>query len=180
MSSSTIRILYNDCYGGFSFSPELEAAYKERTGRSLPNKYMGPASVRCDPVVLELFERLGSERASGMHSVLAVREIPALFEHYWSIEDYDGNETVQVDVNEAYADALHLFMDSGDSARLCDQYRAIKTATHRLMGSYGIGLREGEIAAPPILKRPSIVVEEAATPDDYTRAVGYSYFGIGD
>jgi hypothetical protein len=123
-----------------------------------------------------------------------VREIPALFERYWTIEEYDGNEHVHVDINEAYADALHLFMESGDSGRLCDQYRAIKSAAGRLLGTSEIGLREEEVAtaaattadadaahSPPILKRPSIVgEEEAAIPDDYAKVVGYSYFGIGD
>lgn len=180
---TTIKILYNDCYGGFGFSEEYAAAYKERTGREVNTFSQLFRAIRADPVAVELFERLGAKRASGENASLSVREIPALFERYWTIEEYDGNEWVYVNVNEAYADLLHQYMDSGDSAALCDGYRAVKAAAERLFKSSGIGLGDDEIvgalataAAPPILKRPSIVDEE----DDYSRTVGYSYFGIGD
>lgn len=179
--TTTIKILYNDCYGGFGFSEEFAAAYKERTGREVNTFSQLFRAVRADPVAVELFERLGAKRASGEYASLAVREIPALFERYWTIEEYDGNESVHVNVNEAYADLLHQYMDSGDSAALCDGYRVVKATAERLFKSSGIGLGEDEVviapaATPSILKRPSIVDEE----DDYSRTVGYSYFGIGD
>lgn len=172
----TIKILYNNCYGGFGFSEEFEAAYKERTGKNI-NHYIVicvSKSIRTDPIAIDLFEKLGSERASAENASLKVREISALFERYWTIEDYCGDETVHVNINEAYADILHHYMDSGDSVALCNGYRAVKAAAGQLLKSSGIGLEENDIV-PPILKRPSIVGEE----DEYSRTVGYTYYGIG-
>jgi hypothetical protein len=201
---TTIKILYNDCYGGFNFSEEFAAAYKARTGQdvnSFERRYrVGPNSVRCDPVAVELFERLGAEKSSGRHASLAVREIPALFERYWSIDEYDGSESVCVRVDEAYADLLHQYMETGNSAALCDGYRAVRAAATRLAESAGYGVdavvadtdaatdaatdatatATATAAQSPLLKRPSIVSEEEAAADDYARTVGYSYFGIGD
>jgi len=179
--TTTIKILYNDCYGGFGFSEEFKAAYKERTGRDATTFNQLFRAVRADPIAVELFERLGSARASGENASLSVREIPALFERYWTIEEYDGNEWVHVNVNEAYADLLHQYMDSGDLGALCNGYRTVKTAAGRLFKSSGIGLGEDEIVgapapAPPSILKPSSIVGE----DEYARTVGYSYFGIGD
>lgn len=131
-----LKILYNDCYGGFAFSPEYETAYKKRTGKDLDCYKrlfrVGPDSIRCDPDAVALFEELGSEAASGPNASIAVREIPEIFARYWSIEESDGDEYVHVDVNEAYADALHQYMADGFSGHLVIRYSAIKAAAGRL------------------------------------------------
>ncbi len=135
---TTIKILYNDCYGSFGFSDALQAEYKRRTGRDLdPDRrlYMtGAESLRRDPVVIALVEERGAEWSSAPDGYLVIREIPALFEHYWSIEEYSGIESVHVDVAEAYADLLHTYMDHGDQGRLVDGYRRVKAAAGRLLG----------------------------------------------
>jgi hypothetical protein len=127
-----MKILYNDCYGGFAFSPAFLTEFKERTGRVLDTYKalfrLGPNSIRCDPAAIAIFEEHGSEWCSGPHSSLALREIPAIFENYWEIEDYDGEETVHVSADGALADCLHTFMETRDVAVLDRQYAAIEAA----------------------------------------------------
>lgn len=130
-----IKILYNNCYGGFDFSEEFKAEYARRKGEPIEARgrlyRRGPDSIRCDPVAVAIFEEFGNERASGPHSAIELCEIPATFAHYWEIEESDGDETVRVIVSEAYADILHTYMASGDSVALERQYRAIKVAEDR-------------------------------------------------
>lgn len=134
---STIKILYNNCYGGFEVSEAFKEEYRRRTGKTINQDAIefwntGPDSFRCDPVAVAIVEEFGSERSSGHSSVIEIREIPAVFARHWNIKEYDGDETVKVNITEAYADILHGFMDSGDLGLLVKQYRTIKTAEQRL------------------------------------------------
>lgn len=148
-----IKILYNDCYGGVEFSKAFEAEYKARTGRELKAHQRlyrtGPDSIRCDPVAIAIFEEKGSEWCSGDHSILAIRKVPKIFERYWEVDEYDGDETVRVNRSEALADCLHAFMASGDKATLETQYRAIMDTKLPAV------VEEMEIDAPPPLPEPA-------------------------
>ena len=174
---TTIKILYNDSYDAdFGFSEELEAAYKARTGREINTTVrlyrIGADSVRRDPVAIALVEALGTERASAPGAYLQVREIPEMFERYWSVESAFGTETIHVDVNEAFADVLHDYMDTGDVAVLVTRYRKVKTAAGQLTtGDAAIGLREADRA--PLLKRDTGDGTDERSGGDYC----YSYFG---
>jgi hypothetical protein len=125
---ASVKILYNNCYGDFQFSTAFEEEYKKRTGHAISDHgrfyRIGSDSIRCDPLVLAIFEEKGSEWCSGFGSSLDIYEIPAIFERYWEIDEYDGNETVRICISEAYADILHLFMEnsSDDINTLRNQY----------------------------------------------------------
>lgn len=176
--ADTIKILYNDSYDGdFGFSEALEAEYKKRTGREIRTMTrlyrIGADSVRRDPVAIALVEEMGAESASGLGAYLQIREIPAMFERYWSVEASFGTENIHVDVNEAFADVLHQYMDTGDLGALVKQYRAVKTA----MGQMA---RLGEevdaaigVVESPVLKKADVEVTKEA--DECCG--GYSYFG---
>lgn len=169
MTSSTLKILYNDCYGGFAFSAAFLAEFKARTGRELDTYKalfrLGPNSIRCDPVAIALFEERGSEWCSGAHSMIALREIPTLFANYWDIEEYDGEETVHVSVDGALADCLHTFMETRDVPTLERQYAAIQEAK-RTMWRAPLEPSEPVDITPPILKQQTDIGPN-----------GYSYFG---
>ena len=129
---ATLKILYNNCYGGFDFSEAFLAEYKARTGKTLDTFKalfrQGLNSIRCDPLAIAILEEKGSALCSGSYSVLAIHEIPAIFSNYWEIDDYDGDEHVRILVNDALADILHTFMDTNDRATLDRQYKAITDA----------------------------------------------------
>lgn len=134
---STIKILYNNCYGGFNLSKAFKEEYQRRTGKAVGRDilafyYRGPDSFRCNPIAVAIVEEFGCEWSSGLNSAIEIREIPAVFARYWEITEYDGEETVHANVEEAYADILHSYMDSGDLGALVKQYRAIRVAEGRL------------------------------------------------
>jgi hypothetical protein len=157
----TVKVLYNDCYGGFDLSMAFKEEYEKRTGAPLEilSAYVrvGANSVRCDPMAIKLFEEKGSEWCSGPHSSLEVHEFPDVFANYWEIEEYDGNENVRILVNDALADVLHTFMDTGDHAVMKRQYTAIMEAKKQADGVYE-------------LKKDTPKPEEN----------GYDYYGICD
>lgn len=129
-----MKVLYNNCYGeGFTLSDAFLEEYEKRTGKKLdPAKilfYKGVTSIRCDPVAIALFEEKGSEWCSGYDSMLAIRDVPAVFDRYWEIEEGDGDEYVRILISEALADVLHAFMQTGDRATLDRQYAAIIAAS---------------------------------------------------
>jgi hypothetical protein len=175
-----IKILYNDSYDAdFGFSAELEAAYKARTGREIRTTTrlyrIGADSIRRDPVAITLVEELGAERASATGAFIQIREIPALFERYWSVENAYGTESIHVDVNEAYADVLHHYMDTGDSAALVEQYRKVKIAVGQMAradGDSAVGLTAADRV--PLLK------PESAAVADERGGHSYGYFDAGD
>lgn len=205
MAGSTIKIIYNDCYGGFLFSNAFTVEYEKRAGKplnALRRQFQHCAeSLRRDPIAIALLEEKGTEWSSGTCACLLVREIPAIFEHYWTIEGYDGNETVHVNVSEAYADLLHQYMETGDSGKLADGYRRVRAAAERLKEDAGY-LTAGDLkttaaatAVPTVSKLTgygffdngsaavdaSTVKDIAGIPE--TKAdgsSGYSFFDDGD
>lgn len=152
-----IKILYNDCYGGFNFSCKFLEEYKARTGKTLDTYKalfrQGPDSIRCDPTAISIVEERGSEWASGDHSEIAIREIPAVFARYWTIEDYDGDETVCVDVSAALADILQTFMETHNMEELERQYKTVMEARLAMM--------KLPVAAAPEAVAPSVLKAES-------------------
>jgi len=175
-SALSFKVVYNDCYGGFKFSAAFEAEYRKRTGWDLMTEKRlfrnGPESVRRDSVAITLLEEKGIEWSSGPNSYLAIRVIPTVFETYWSIEEYDGNESVYVNVPEAYADLLHAYMSDGDHAKLTDGYRRIRTAARALTETQGL-LKPAEVGGAPT----DSTAKAAATTDVSS---GYGFFDDAD
>ncbi len=173
-----MKILYNNSYGDFSFSKEFDDEYIRRTGKK-PNtearifRLVGPESIRTDPVAVALWEEKGSEWCSGPGAAIELYEIPAVFEHYWEIEENNGDESVRVLISEALADILHDYMGSGDMATLVTRYRAIMSASTRATGS----IQTHAATLVPILKRQTLV-----NPDELGVSSGipdYGFFSTG-
>jgi len=136
--ATMVKILYNDCYGGgFQFSPAFIAEITRRTGGKVDaadswRLLAGADSLRCNPVVVALFEEKGAEWSSGPECSLALRDISDIFAGYWEIEESEGNEYVRILVAEAMADLLQTYMDSArtpaDLVLLTEQYARIDAA----------------------------------------------------
>lgn len=122
------KVLYNNCYGAFNFSDTFSKEYEKRAGRAINSLLLGKESIRCDPIAIAIFEEKGSEWCSGMDAMLEIREVPSVFEKYWEIDDYLGDEHVRILVSEALADILHTYMQTGDRAALDQQYATIMAA----------------------------------------------------
>jgi hypothetical protein len=130
MTKDAIKVIYNDCYGGFGFSEQFATEYEKQAGVPLneEKRLYHLRDLRMDPVAIKILEEKGTEWSSGPYSHLIVATIPAIFEKYWEIDESDGNEAVRVGISDALADILDTFMETGDKAALDKQYAAIKAA----------------------------------------------------
>ena len=84
-----MKIVINDCYGGFGLSEEAEELYIQKKNISGP---LRGDILRNDSVLVEVVETLG-DKASGIYSKLKVVEIPDDVTD-WRIEEYDGWEHI--------------------------------------------------------------------------------------
>lgn len=84
--SQTYKVVINSSYGGFGLSQEAKARLKE-----LGQEYDEWRITRHDPILIQVIEELGSDRASGNHAQLKIVEIVG---RTYRIEEYDGMESV--------------------------------------------------------------------------------------
>ena len=83
-----MKVVINDCYGGFGLTEVALAEYKDRKGITDPNFYYYDIPRDC-PVLVEMVER---GDVSGAYADLKVVEIPD--DVNWYIEEYDGMEHI--------------------------------------------------------------------------------------
>ena len=105
-----VGYLYNICYGGFSFSQKFVEEINEerkRVGSKLLKAY---SDERTEPDVISLFQKVGSEYASGRNANLAMYWVPEEFLGYVDLHEYDGSEHVEVSSSEIYTDLLKQFL----------------------------------------------------------------------
>jgi hypothetical protein len=91
-SPTTIKVAYNNCYGGFTVSNKGENLYcKYSNGNPAPDTSRD--FDRTDPILIRVIEELGKE-VSGSCSNLCIETIPIEFKDYFEIDEYDGSESV--------------------------------------------------------------------------------------
>lgn len=99
MTAETFPVLYNDRYGGFSFSKQAIQEYNKRlpAGSTLldESSYEHDLS-RDDPLMVQVIKELGPE-ANGKYAKIAMEEVPIKFKKHFLIGEYDGLENVQID-----------------------------------------------------------------------------------
>jgi hypothetical protein len=83
-----MKVVINDCYGGFGLTDAALEEYKDRKGITDPNFYYYDITRDC-PVLVEMVER---GDVDGDFSELKVVEIPDGVN--WYIEEYDGMEHI--------------------------------------------------------------------------------------
>jgi hypothetical protein len=83
-----MKIVINNCHGGFGLSKEALALFNERSGTIITHDFN---IKRNDPILVEIVEQLG-EAANEYLAELKVVEIPD--DVQWTVEEYDGAEWV--------------------------------------------------------------------------------------
>lgn len=81
-----MKVVINNCYGGFGLSELAKQRYKELTSKELSNSIE-----RNCPILIQVVEELGSE-ANSSYAELKIVEIPN--DVNWYIEEYDGQKWV--------------------------------------------------------------------------------------
>ncbi len=121
------KIVFNNCYGGFSLSREAILLarelsgnpkwggvtikgdlYEEKDGTTTPCEhdfgFVDHEIPRHDPILVKVVEQLGSERASGECAKLEIEEVRD--GTAYRIDEYDGNETVRTNHDTDWAIAF--------------------------------------------------------------------------
>ena len=133
-----MKVLVNECYGGYGISVEAGMLWLERKGIKYDiyddrynlivyidgeshniNHYIS----RTDETLIEIFEEKGSEFVSGGHAELALEEIPDGCEY--DIHEYDGTEYISSTWIEITLDELKNGL-SGDRLELAQKVSCIK------------------------------------------------------
>lgn len=83
-----MKVVYNNCYGGFNLSDKALDWYKELTGKL--GEICDSDISRHDPALVKVVETL-REKANGYVADLRVKEIKG---NKYRIEEYDGAESV--------------------------------------------------------------------------------------
>lgn len=87
-----MKVVINNCYGGFSLSEAGIVRYLELKGVEVPHVDFYDRDIpRDDPALIQVVQELG-DAADGYCANLKIVEIPDGVE--WQIEEYDGNEWV--------------------------------------------------------------------------------------
>jgi hypothetical protein len=86
-----MKVVINNCYGGFSLSEAGIARYIELKGTELTDNFYDRDIPRDDAVLIQVVEELG-DAANGFAADLKIVDIPDDVD--WYIEEYDGNEWV--------------------------------------------------------------------------------------
>lgn len=97
------EVLYNNRFGGFCFSGEFINTFMKRHGRYPRSSH----SHRADPDILALVHEIGLKRSGGS---LAITRVPAEMIDYYIINEYDGNESVSINYDQAHRDLLQKFI----------------------------------------------------------------------
>ncbi len=93
------KIVYNNCYGGFSLSTKAILLARELSGNPMiwdcpvvnGEKWSHHCKVkRDDPILVQVVEQLGAE-ANGGCAELKIATVSGK----WRIDEYDGSEIVQ-------------------------------------------------------------------------------------
>ena len=87
-----MKVVINNCYGGFSLSDSGIARYLELKGIVVPDKNFYDRDIpRDDPALIQVVQEMG-DAVNNNTSDLKIVDIPDDVE--WQIEEYDGNEWV--------------------------------------------------------------------------------------
>lgn len=94
----TIEIMFNSTYGGFTFSDDACKLYCKEKGLDYDKaKYKLNWEVkRTDPDMIGIIKDL--DRAAGCrHSDICLWKISKKYQNYFTIHEYDGTESVDID-----------------------------------------------------------------------------------
>jgi len=105
-----IEVLYNYCYGGFNPSEKAKELYIEKMleiDKDFDTENFVMYLVdRDDPILIEIFYKLGVEKFSGSYSRIKSQKIPKKFKDCFDIGEYDGKESVNIDYRKYKLDRI--------------------------------------------------------------------------
>lgn len=94
----TIEIMFNGTYGGFTFSNDACKLYCKEKGLDYAKvkKNLSWEVKRTDPDMIRIIKEL-DKAAGGRHSGILLWKISKKYQEYFTILEYDGAESVDID-----------------------------------------------------------------------------------
>lgn len=109
-AAHVMEVLYNKCFGGFSYSDQALEEYCKETGKGFEDEWQ---ISRSDSVMIEIVKRLGVQ-ASGTCADIKIANIPKKYANHYYIGEYDGFESVQIDYKGYKLDMIRAALDMAD------------------------------------------------------------------
>ena len=105
MEEESITVLHNNCFGGWTINPIVTDLYNERRNAIIPIKYMpddyASEVTRHDPILVDIYHELGETFDNDRSiSQTNAETIPAKYKDYYHIEEFDGRETVVINMDK--------------------------------------------------------------------------------
>jgi hypothetical protein len=104
-----IEVLYNDCYGGWNISNKALELYKERnpqhSNQYVSDKLLRNSIERTDTSLIQIYKELGYVFNTG-NGKIQIEKIPKKYKEYYFINEYDGNESVEIDYTQYKLDNI--------------------------------------------------------------------------
>jgi len=91
------KVVYNACYGGFGLSEEAKKLGEQLSGDPKWGNDIWNME-RTDPILVQVVEQLGSEKASGIYAKLTIEHLKN--GQLYRITEYDGMESVDTGYND--------------------------------------------------------------------------------
>ena len=89
------ELVINKCYGGFGLSELALQEYNTKSSTPLTPSMYDTDLKRHDPILLQIVKDLG-DRAYGQYAKLKIVTIPAQYTLFYTIDEYDGMESVTI------------------------------------------------------------------------------------
>ena len=90
--------MYNNCYGGFGFSKQFTEELSRLLGEEIHRYH---PRYRTNQVACKLLLEKGCKWSCKDYSKLQMVSVPAVVEDYVSEHEYDGKESIYIDINTA-------------------------------------------------------------------------------
>ena len=120
-SSNTIEIMVNECFGGFGFSKDAIKEYLKRSSAEPNNPELMTGNdgqaineynvQRHNPVMVQIVKEMGF-RANGAFAEIHLKKIPSQYIKHYSIEEYDGRESVVIQYDKYKVDSAKMLLKS--------------------------------------------------------------------
>ena len=133
LSMKTTPVLLNGKYGGFGFSETFESEFEKEYNVSIPffksyfpddNFNVERCKARYDERIINIYNRLGSESCEKYCSIFT-EHVPDDLLPYIDITEYDGKETLTVNISKKYKDLLLEAIDNPDKRVSNDDFLEI-------------------------------------------------------
>ena len=109
--SQTFKVVYNACYGGFGLSDRGLSEYNRRSSKTVTFcDYID----REDPVFIEMIETMDAKEINDENSKLKVKEFDIKFMCFLKWSEYDGKETVSIDLPGYVVENVKLIIRNKD------------------------------------------------------------------